>query len=554
MIINFKGGFVSILLSFVLATGVALAEDPTVSIVDVGQGSCNIVRYHNRVLFHDAGSNERKISHASELYFHEKDLLEDKGTYQLSRGEQGALSTKKDSEGVDAHKEGTSDRGRSDSKDSADSYDSEGEKGKDRDLDAATEAIIGRIHNIIDGVEHITIVVSHADSDHYSLLHQIFTEESDLKGKIKHIVLGGFRDSYIRTSGRKSTFQEWLQKMEVLDKVVYSGYRDGFLSEGNNDCHNSLVIAPPYPDERLVSKPLAVDIIENSLKIADDKSSPLATVLSMNAGHKMIDLDRSIVVNPSGNMNSIVVKVGTDVKSVLFTGDVNAAGWDHMRASWLADELKSNVLVLSHHGGVSSDYRSDSYGATSRSSLQLVDPSTILVSSGYFLGYKHPTEEATSLVKDHLLGKQLRTGKHYVHYFSSSNSNFYRKLIDVPFFSTFSSGDISFELMKYEEFEFTASRGRSPVLESIENGSLFEKTSKGYIDKKVVSEKYPNHKIYFWKYDEKERSKIVPADDGDPITTGKRTEEVHFLHIVPQEGPELYRLLLKTSKDEEGVL
>jgi len=539
----FKYKFISLLLIFVfLVTDGALGAPVDVTIMDVGQGNCNIIRHHDRALIYDAGSSERRTSSASEKYFEEKGILETGRSYILKISSEKKV--KEVAEEESDSREGKKDRSGSDG--SKSSFGSVGKGDIDLGTDEVTRAIVKRIHDKLDGVDDITVVVSHADSDHYKLLNRIFHDKSELKDKINHIVLGGFRDSYMNPATRESKFETWLKEMEHQKKVLFTGYKDDHVPNdaSPNDRHNPDIIAPPYMGGD--SKPKAVQIIEDSLLVGEDVE-PAVSVLSMNAGHAFRG-DRAIVLNPSDNMNSIVVRVSHGADSVLLTGDVNAASWDHMKELWKEGELKSSIMVLSHHGGVSLDYGNDSYGTTSEISLSEVNPSVVLVSSGHVPKYGHPTMDAQSLVVDYLRAKKNRTDKHYVHYFDGSV--FKRRLLDIPYFSTFSSGDTSFKLEPERALEFQVARGRSALLAHENGGEQFEKTSKGYDSEAALKGKFQDHEIHIWEYDGEKRSTIIP-ETASPTQTGNGSDRVDFLHITPKEGPAFYREIIKTAEDEQ---
>jgi competence protein ComEC len=85
------------------------------------------------------------------------------------------------------------------------------------------------------------------------------------------------------------------------------------------------------------------------------------------------------------NNNSLVVKVSLKEVSFLFPGDIEAEGEGEV-VRIAGDNIRSRVLVASHHGSRTS---------SSREFLEAVDPEMIVVSSGFNDQYGVPHPEVS---------------------------------------------------------------------------------------------------------------------------------------------------------------
>ncbi|MBT4880786.1 MAG: hypothetical protein HOI80_04700 [Alphaproteobacteria bacterium] len=543
---------VSLTFLFIAIANIASSNDFEATVYDVGQGNGVVIRYRDKALIVDAGSVERVTSTAFRKKLEESEAEE--LSYFITK-----LSFDLREAGVDVSENSRVRSGSGDSKESShgsagsgatlDSHASEGDLGADEDAHTVAKEFVERVQKKLDGVSKITVVVSHADTDHYNLLPLIF-EENEWNEKISHIILGGFKSSYVKETRTNSSFARWLKDLPTKN-VFYTGLKEGAEAGNAEDRHDIAgKVAPPYPhpfDKNF--KPKSVQLIEDSLGTeADD---PLVLVLSMNAGHSMVDRETAGVANHSDNSNSLVLKVEFNDHSFLLPGDVNATGWDRIVHFW-KDTLRSDILLLSHHGGSSENYQDGSYRTTTLGYLEAIMPRAVFVSAGHRKRYDHPEESVINIVEQHLDSQRITTNPHYVHVFRTRSGTpkvFERKKTKQPIYTTFSSGDLSFSFETgEEEIKVTATRGKSMEVSERDTENKYEKSSRGYRNLEDLKDAYSDHKINIFQYDGEDRKTIIPKEN---ISAGDATQTIHVLYISPKgENEGLYRLLIKVPSDE----
>ncbi len=108
-----------------------------------------------------------------------------------------------------------------------------------------------------------------------------------------------------------------------------------------------------------------------------------------------------ILNNSNTNDSSQVLKLESDNKSFLFTGDITARV-EQLYIKKYGDELDCDILKVSHHGSNSS---------TSTEFLEFVTPEYAVISVGFGNDYGHPTYDVLERLKS--VGTEiLRTDKH----------------------------------------------------------------------------------------------------------------------------------------------
>jgi competence protein ComEC len=85
----------------------------------------------------------------------------------------------------------------------------------------------------------------------------------------------------------------------------------------------------------------------------------------------------------SKNEYSCVLKITNSIGSILLPGDIGEKT-EKQLVDLYADRLKSDVLVVPHHG---------SKHSSSQNFLDYVQPKLALISAGYLNRYKHPSIE-----------------------------------------------------------------------------------------------------------------------------------------------------------------
>jgi competence protein ComEC len=97
------------------------------------------------------------------------------------------------------------------------------------------------------------------------------------------------------------------------------------------------------------------------------------------------------MTNPSDNNQSCVVQIEMAGKRILLPGDIDKKAEKILLASY-GDELKSDVLIVGHHGSKSS---------SSSAWLIQVDPDVAIVSSGFNNRFHHPHSLVVARFKQH---------------------------------------------------------------------------------------------------------------------------------------------------------
>jgi competence protein ComEC len=97
------------------------------------------------------------------------------------------------------------------------------------------------------------------------------------------------------------------------------------------------------------------------------------------------------MTNASDNNQSCVVQIEMAGKRILLPGDIDIKAEKILLASY-GNELKSDVLIVGHHGSKSS---------SSNAWLIQVDPDVAIISSGFNNRFHHPHSSVLSRFKWH---------------------------------------------------------------------------------------------------------------------------------------------------------
>ena len=99
----------------------------------------------------------------------------------------------------------------------------------------------------------------------------------------------------------------------------------------------------------------------------------------------------NIKQNFNGNNASCVLKISTQKRAIILTGDIERKAEQHLINIW-GVQLKSDILISPHHGSKTSS--SDQF-------LTAVNPQQVIISSGYKNRFNHPAKVVTTRYKDH---------------------------------------------------------------------------------------------------------------------------------------------------------
>lgn len=94
------------------------------------------------------------------------------------------------------------------------------------------------------------------------------------------------------------------------------------------------------------------------------------------------------------NDTSIVCLLESDVCKVVFSGDLESAGWERLLKR--IPDLKCEVLKMPHHGA----YYDEDAGVSLKQILETLKPKDIIISSGENKRYNHPARRTIELLKE----------------------------------------------------------------------------------------------------------------------------------------------------------
>ena len=99
-------------------------------------------------------------------------------------------------------------------------------------------------------------------------------------------------------------------------------------------------------------------------------------------------LPENLQTNIKDNDLSCVLRVSTQNQALLLTGDISKTTEAQLIEKYVK-KLKSNILILAHHGSKSSN---------SSPFLRTVAPQTAVASSGFANSYRHPSADVQKLL------------------------------------------------------------------------------------------------------------------------------------------------------------
>lgn len=461
--------FILVVVLFNIVVSFLFAAETEILIIPGGQGNFSVVKYGSQSIIIDAGSSEMTFSAV-----YNKKATQEVQTYQLKpsslvRNVEINIQTRTDLD----HKQD------SDETSSNPSSESSEEEGKKRSLSKKAKPETKKkkakedyeedtlktarylFSKATDGSFLVkTIIISHADKDHYNLLPKLFDELNPVI--IDTLILGGFAADY------EPVFIEWVKRQRIT-KIIYTGNLTGHETDTGMGIWPDSGYARSYCSKFLPATKAEDDIL-SALRFDPEASSepPVIEILSMNAGHAMEEIihDGSIhkIVRRSNydkNANSIVLRITANNKSMIFSGDADKVTWDHILTNYIFERanLRTDYLLISHHG-------SKEDGATRRDVLDIMQPKACILSVGRHLGYHHPHQENLDLLLSPDSRLYTIPAYHAVSYFGhdlEDPKKFIHKSKKTKraIFSTLNSGIISIPLG--ERFEVRVSQAKEMI-------------------------------------------------------------------------------------------
>lgn len=528
-----------------------------------GEGSTILLRHNGEAIMIDAGSSESKFR----ALYHSKSVKEE-NSYTLTAPqpqETNSIGSKslhlRESSFQDDSSQSGSSMAHSDNVDNIKLFQ---EKTRKNYMEDVLQSIKAKLPCVKKKYFLKTLVITHADEDHYNLISKIFDHSSEFL--IENVILSGFKEDY------SETFRTWLklyQEMALrsrsIENVIFTGMYNGEggkqMGEGENGYARAYYSG--MPGQTKTEKRIEEALTFSSNNKEDASNTPKLKILSMNAGHTMhSDSDLIYISNETQNSNSLVLRLEASGQSFLFTGDAENATWNHIRANFWKKEgqLQTDYLLLSHHG-------SEQGGATRQDILDLIKPKVCFVSVGRHLGYHHPRQNVLDIIKS--LPSLLQTETHIVSYFGRENIrdkfSHKRRHTTQAIFSTLNHGTLSLTLQKLEGGQFPVIR-TSSYMETICATIVGQKFSVDYDNVYCLENRNTtieeglaelrkdfekrNIKDVFWRK-EKNTDKIVPYTFVIQPNIVNSEEEAHVL--VDEDNKRFYFLeKLEEDVGEEG--
>ncbi len=455
-------------------------DDEEVTIFDVGQGNCVLVRHKDHATLIDAGSNELSFSALYDQLFGYG-----KQRYRIIKPEESSDS---DSvvdgkhKGIIAKSDTSDDEEDSDTdiieypdseeeidptSDTVDTEKDPGSKICEAYQEKIIKSIISKLPKINEKIsskpvkykEKIalnTVVISHPDEDHYNLLTQIFSRDF----KIHTIILGGFFNQY------NPSLQGWLNQHHYnpdseksIGRVIFTGTDDGSKKPDTNEesygrayCSLLGTLHPP--------KTLKEGRIEDALNSAGE--GPRFEILAMNAGHAQTPSGSIYIANNNKNTNSLVLRVLGTRRSFLVPGDADGCTWNFIKACYKGKEgqLRTDCLLLSHHGALED-------GATRLDMLSLFKSRACFISTGRHGKYHHPRKEVLEKVISigslaRFVDSNSQPVSHPISYYKEEGKVVVRKRksYEQILLSTLDEGTMRFILSSSSSLRFSNQRNR----------------------------------------------------------------------------------------------
>ena len=352
-----------------------------------------------------------------------------------------------------------------------------------------------------------TIVITHADSDHYNLYDKLLMGDSGEYRRVEYLILGGPQSSYFTDKSDKKSDKGKLARL--IESLKEAGTKVYFTGSGEYVDPSQLTpekYLPPFYSLSEAQKNKGVtDTVfqpfKDAFKFANDKFK--VSYLGTNVLHRQGKggvlrktekptqfedpedqvRDRESRYNMYNNTDSIVLKIQYGANSAILTGDATGITNEEILDNYSDDPtfLHADVYVPEHHG-------SSSHGSNRKELIQAIKPKYILFSNGVM--YKHPYHDAyqTCLGSERL---ESRRKKHVVLFRGINNkTKFLKDGYDIHYtgkgiYSTLSNGDIKVNFFGDKIDVFSED---DLVLPSIESMSLLPSPIK-HEEEKLKEEK-----------------------------------------------------------------
>ena len=244
-----------------------------------------------------------------------------------------------------------------------------------------------------------TLVISHADTDHYNLIPQVFpAQEEGSDDRIEYMVISGFRDEYLHS------FQKWLDwaQKHIIDpaNIIFTGTDDPSGLKSAAPARSYFTGMPVTVKTENEQK------IEEALRFHGVPAGEGFQILAMNPTHTS-DMDETppVRLNHEKNKTSMVLRLRYGGDSIIFPGDAEEETWNRVFSNFHNQDLKSTYLLLSHHG-------SRANGATSARVIDVIQPEACLISCGRNMGHEHSARDVLNDMRRSQ--RLLKTRAHHV--------------------------------------------------------------------------------------------------------------------------------------------
>lgn len=551
--------------------GAASPLKDEVTVFDVGQGNCVLVKHGNEGILIDAGSSENAFSALYDRLFgyHVTQRYRLRANNSASSSTSSTSLSKEedtDSDCDDIMGSEVSSETDEDAADGAGNVDTEKAPTVNTKNSIVKKGIATKIREKLPNKNGLfkltTVVISHPDVDHYNLMSYIFAQ--DVNFKIGTVVLGGRWEQYntdlknwlrihyygrchpkkpkanksktVKRSGSKAVKVNYLSKKILptnkIKKVIFTGAINGHVKEKNKE--PSLPYARAYSSMfKKTTKSPREKAIEEALQFkSKSNQKPTIEILAMNVGYKepldtyKDENDGKTEKSEASNTSSIVLRIEGKKASFTITGDADGCTWDFIEGCYLGDtaKLETDYLLLSHHGALRN-------GPSRESTLKILKPKVCLISTGRHAKYGHPREE---IIERLIRLKSIKTfsEKYPLTYFKSDKGKYtrIRQDYDHMICSTIDDGSITFDLIDPDNIKLiVVSRSRKEFIKCGQQDIYFTEVTKVSENKEDISF-YKHSSMY---------DLIIPSQENFEI------EDNRVYYLKHLKNGEIYEIIKK---------
>lgn len=264
----------------------------------------------------------------------------------------------------------------------------------------------------------ITLLASHSDRDHLNYFVRVFGKFSKFLSQIDKVLIGDHLSNYYRSkdTGKASDTKKMSDSKTFLHYVV--GNLTSPETQASSLSHDIPLTRDLLRSELLISEGKSyfpenryygyrTHIPLDSFLEAEQSEKAFIEILAANSGAKTSDqLDE--------NANSAVMLISINGKNIFIMGDATGLVTRRiLKDATDKSKLKADLLIKSHHGA-------ESDGANNGLWLDIIKPTNVAISAGFFGDYFHPRVEP---ILDLMIVDSLSTTSSHNFILSSHEAN-----------------------------------------------------------------------------------------------------------------------------------